>query len=124
MRSRGAEYGKPEDTERSVGERPKRLESESRIGHPRVNRKAPRDIFSVVLTDPSMTTLTLCFSCCRPIELGAVIGAGKLHCCFDCAAETVRRESIATRVFAIGTGPDPGVVLRGVFESGARDRSQ
>lgn len=38
-----------------------------------------------------MSAEVCCFTCHRPIELGAVLGHGHLHCSFECAAETGRR---------------------------------
>ena len=32
-----------------------------------------------------------CYTCSKPIENGPVLGHGRLHCSFECAAETGRK---------------------------------
>lgn len=43
-----------------------------------------------------------CYTCSRPIEMGAVLGHGRLHCSFECAAETGRRMWRELQVRAAG----------------------
>jgi hypothetical protein len=43
----------------------------------------------------------ICYSCCRPIVSGPVLGEGKLHCSFECAAETGRLASAGHRALPL-----------------------
>ncbi len=54
-----------------------------------------------------MSIAERCYVCYRPIELGAVLSHGELHCSFACAVETGRKMWRGAELYVIDAAPRP-----------------
>ena len=66
-----------------------------------------------------MSLAQRCYVCYQPIELGAVLSHGQLHCSFACAVETGRKmwRGAQQLVIDVAPGPRPRYSRRRVTES-------
>ena len=54
-----------------------------------------------------MSLAQRCYVCYQPIELGAVLSHGQLHCSFACAVETGRKMWRGAQQLVIDAAPRP-----------------